>query len=455
MNRDLPLHVAVPVWGESYVDTYLRFSLPAQLSAGNLPALPPGLPHAYTIYTTKQDFARISGHPLFAELKKHIPVTAEFIDRHMQDERYGQPGGKYWLKSNCYREALRKAATENAGVVALNADIIFADGFIRTAAALLREGKRVIEVAGPRGVRDAIGAALVRDHQDARGIITVSPLQLSKLWLENIHSNLRMHFVEGLEGEPFHPSHLYWRAGRSLIIRAFHLYPIVVVPGSSRIAFTSTIDDDLVGNLGLAASEIAIADDSRRMFCCELSAEDAYVGTSLVRGDLRGYAGFYRSYSSKNLPNLHHPIVVFGLAFPLNPVVAAARFRSQRFVNKLEQIYNELADGAATPPTTTFIERFRSRSQAIAQRRMRMELDQKADALRARLSLSSPEQLDEIYALYAEFTGKGVTFPLDIEEHSLRLILTHLRPDDDAVAERLAVVLEMQGKSGSVDLRPT
>ena len=72
-------------------------------------------------------------------------------------------------------------------------------------------------------------------------------------------------------------------------------------------------------------------------------------------------------------------------------------------------------------------------------------LEDKAAGLRARLAFNQDE-LGEIHALYGEFVRAGEAFPLDLEEHSLRLILEFVRPDDNDAARRLVAVLQTQGK---------
>ena len=87
-------------------------------------------------------------------LQRLMPVTFEHIDLTLFD------GEKYQCKSECHRKALQQAITSNAAIIALNADVLFANGFLRTVEELLARGKRVIEVPGPRGLRDPIAKAL-------------------------------------------------------------------------------------------------------------------------------------------------------------------------------------------------------------------------------------------------------------------------------------------------------
>lgn len=72
-------------------------------------------------------------------------------------------------------------------------------------------------------------------------------------------------------------------------------------------------------------------------------------------------------------------------------------------------------------------------------------LDEKADAIRGRFA-EDPAQIGEILGLYNEFVSEGRTFPIDLEAHSLHLILRFKRPHDDKAAGRLANLLRQQGK---------
>ena len=317
---------AVPVWGDSYVRTFLQYSLPSQLAPENIPSLEGQ--HSYTIYTTNEDRERIASSEAFKALQRTIEVDIHTIE---------SVGQKYDIKSNCYRQALHRAAQRGAAVFLLNADIVLADGFVQKIVTLLSSGKRVIEVPGPRGILNAIGREL---EQWRDGIaINISPIALGALWFKNIHPLLRMHFVEGEEGAAFHPSHLYWSvAQEGIVARCFHLYPIVVYPKNSPADFTTTIDDDLVGNLAIARREIFLAQDSRDLFCCELSPPEQYVGDIARRGNIDRYVDFYASHSGHNIRNLEKEIIISGVRI-LGPDWRSVRLKSKLFARDLIRRY--------------------------------------------------------------------------------------------------------------------
>ena len=301
------LNVVVPVWGDAYLDTFLQYSLPAQLSAGNMPMLGADNRHRYFIYTTDEGRRKCEGHPLLTQLAQHVTVAfkpLETLPTHALSN-------KYRIKSDCYAMELDAASVSGAAVAMLNADILLADGFIRETLRLVGSGKRVIEVTGGRGLQDPIKAALDHGFRRDDGTISIEPLELSRLWLANLHPQLAMHNVEGPEGGSFHPSHLYWLVGQEgAIIRAFHLYPIVVKPYATPVRFLGTIDDDLVALLAPPPEERFIAQDSRELFCCELSPPEHFVGDVAWRGNRESVINFYLGYRPENIANLEKEIVI-------------------------------------------------------------------------------------------------------------------------------------------------
>jgi hypothetical protein len=301
------LTLVVPVWGDTYLDTFLCYSLPAQLSAGNIPVLGGDNRHRYVIYSTDEGRRKCEEHPLFAQLARYVTVAFKSLEAL---PTHGA-GNKYRTKSDCYALELDAASASGAAVAMLNADILLADGFIRETLRLVSSGKRVIEVTGGRGLQDPIKATLDHGFRLDDGTISIEPLQLSRLWLANLHPQLAMHYVEGSQGGSFHPSHLYWLVGEEgVIIRAFHLYPIVVKPYAAPVRFFGTIDDDLVALLAPLPEERFIAQDSRDLFCCELSPPEHFVGDVAWRGNRQSVVNFYLGYRPENIVNLEKEIII-------------------------------------------------------------------------------------------------------------------------------------------------
>lgn len=294
-----PFYFAVPVWGKDYVGVFVRTALAAQLSPNNLPALPNLHCCQYHIYTTKSDETVINESPTYRRLASLITTKIYYLDDEFSE--VGDLSGsinRYEMKSSCYRHSMSIAAKDGAANVLLNADIVLADGFLKRCAEIIAAGKRVVEVVGPRAVQRSVETILHERYRAADGIaISASFRQLASIWVDHIHPMALIHLWKGRRTAPFHPSHLYWQVGkRSILVRCFHIYPIVFFPRQGNTFFRGTIDDDLVSNARLSSKDIYIATDSDKLFCLELSAEGHSVGTPVERGNLRSVIDFYQKY---------------------------------------------------------------------------------------------------------------------------------------------------------------
>lgn len=311
-----PLYFAIPVWGDAYVDVFLRAALPTQLSPNNLPAVPNRERCRYNIYTTKADEPRIRASAAFQRLDGLIPVRIHHIDAPISERGDLKTwGNRYRAKSDCYRASIVEAVAADAANVMLNADILMADGFLKRSTELLGEGRRVIELLAPRGLKAPIQARLERDFIGRDGVsIDVSPRQLSSIWIDNMHPLVRMHAWEAEPGAPFHPSHIYWKVGRnSLLFRAYHLYPIIFWPRVYDRHFSVTVDADLVETTCPDMADAHIATDSDDLFCVELSDPEHFVGHLAHERTVRAILPIYRrSGGRRNFELLRHPLRIIG-----------------------------------------------------------------------------------------------------------------------------------------------
>jgi hypothetical protein len=74
------------------------------------------------------------------------------------------------------------------------------------------------------------------------------------------------------------PSILVWRAADGLVVRAFHLHPLVVRPVRRDIYPAVTIDDDYIAAVCPDANDVHIVTDSDDLVAFELSRRTARPG---------------------------------------------------------------------------------------------------------------------------------------------------------------------------------
>jgi len=85
------------VWGQEYVDTFVRVGLRSLLSQGNIPDLAVEHEVLYTIYTMQPDAQTLERAPAFARLRESANVSLSLFDpREIDTTNYGEHGTFWW-----------------------------------------------------------------------------------------------------------------------------------------------------------------------------------------------------------------------------------------------------------------------------------------------------------------------------------------------------------------------
>lgn len=269
------LHCLTPVWGETYVQCFVELSLPTLLSPGNLPAIQ-DTNSLYHIFTRSIDRPAIEAAPSFQRLADCIAVKITEVD-----EIVSRTDNRYLIQSDCYRLGIEEADRSNAAMIFLNADVVVADGGIRYLADKVASGVRSIEVLGIRLNKSPVSTRLLT--LSSNGVISISPRELVRIAIENLHQITRTHLYHG-EGEELMPAGLMWRVGNEgILARCFHLHPILVYPQVQNAPFGRSIDDDYVMS-AIPDNKSLIIGDSDEFCACELSDDDRRMNT-IPRGD--------------------------------------------------------------------------------------------------------------------------------------------------------------------------
>jgi len=308
-SKGFKFYIAIPVWGESYVDVFLNTSLPSLMAAGNLPYLCQQAQVVFTVYTTLEFLPMFQHSNLIKTLQQKAEVCLEAIcipcKEHYSAESSGYNVAMYEAKTNVYKDNICKAQLnndENNVIISLNADMVFSNNFLQKCHEVLLQGKKVVEVVGPRGMASEISEALHKQYRNIDNVISISSRNLLKLWINYIHPMLDIHLWEG-DSKYFNCSHLMWPIGdgpgNGWAAHCFFLYPIVLVLPKHQVDFSSTIDANLVTGCNYGIEDAFVVTNSEDLFCCELSASDKFVGAFGKRGDLTDIVGCYKNFGKK------------------------------------------------------------------------------------------------------------------------------------------------------------
>ncbi len=243
----LPFYYVVVVWGEKYVDLFLNVALPCLLAPGNLPGLPNLRESRFLVVTTRRDWERIVGSPVFQTLRKLVEPA--FIALPSTEDKTSH----YFKAAKGHQAAARLALENNAFCVYLGPDFLLSDGALRSLVQLASSGKQAVLVPGMRVSSETILAELSKIYsaQTNNDVLSFAPRTLVDLCLPRIHpENQRYNWDHPYFSQS--PVLCTWSVPgeQGLLVRAFHLHPLLVkINKSESLALldTNTIDDEFLG----------------------------------------------------------------------------------------------------------------------------------------------------------------------------------------------------------------
>jgi hypothetical protein len=153
----LKLRVLTVVWGREFVERFVRGTLRSLASPNNLPALAANFDLVYELIAPQVDIDYVKAHPAYRALADRVrfsffPLRSGHID--MANSM------SHWVLWN---EAIERAKRDDAYVITVAADHIFADGAMRRWATLFEQGYLAVYCPGMQVVAETIEAELVRD----------------------------------------------------------------------------------------------------------------------------------------------------------------------------------------------------------------------------------------------------------------------------------------------------
>lgn len=326
-------HVVTAVWGAKFMELFLDVCVPNQLSQGNLPSLPPG--SRYRIFTGSEDHAALAASPRLDDVRRVLPVDIIEVDLTELDPQANP--NTYKMMTACHRRAVADAAVVDAALIFLAPDFVLGEGTIAGLVRIHSGGARAVLTANLRLARESFLAAWA-EYRDVRAL---APRQFVRLAMRHLHPGSESLMIDASTTNDF-PTLVCWpvRANENLdgvVVRAFHLHPMLVDPVHRTTFPTGTIDGHYVMECCSDPAECLVVNDSDELVGFELTPSSHTVGdhsrrrgVSLLR--LMAVAAksdpFQRSHWERSI-RLH--------AGELDERWAAAEAQAAMFVRKFER----------------------------------------------------------------------------------------------------------------------
>jgi hypothetical protein len=271
-KRDnIRLRITSPVWGASYLDLFMRVTIPSLLASGNIPYAARHHDVCYTLYTRRCDFDRVAGYPTWQELANHIPVEILPIEDVVAAP--GSDANKYSSMSLYHSDALRRSSEEGRFTFLTLGDFLFSDNFLKCGIDYVLQGYDTVFLHSTRFMYDEVMERIAADYTHGNSI-EISPADLMMEGLPHLHQS-QLNYLRRKD-LPFVPNTYYATDGNAnLIEHVFARTPLLLAPQQENTRCLIGLDVDLAytatdGGLG----RYALVYDTSEMAFLELTPRD-------------------------------------------------------------------------------------------------------------------------------------------------------------------------------------
>ncbi|NKB54753.1 MAG: hypothetical protein GKS00_00285 [Alphaproteobacteria bacterium] len=219
------------IWGETYVDKFLRTSLPSLMAPGNVPALAADDTVIFDIYTTEADQARLAASPGICALSEiaridYEVIPAEFIG-FKKTPATQAPDRLYFSGSN-YLSAV-KAKALAADVTFVGTESLYSDRFFSESKTYLRDGYKAVLMSSLRARDDGLAAYLDMHDAVTDHAIALDAEHLVDYTAKNLNPQTRDMFI-GSGDQPIGQDvvALYFKTANGFAGHSFQIYPALI-----------------------------------------------------------------------------------------------------------------------------------------------------------------------------------------------------------------------------------
>jgi tetratricopeptide (TPR) repeat protein len=218
------IRLVTVVWGQEYVDTFIRAALRSLLGKGNAPDLASAYEVVYTIYTTHRDAEALEQAPAFARLREAVDVRLSLFDpSEIDTTNYGEHGTFWW-------RGMDLARRNGEVLFFIIPDLLYANGTLLRWAERFVEGKRAIFTIGPQVVLETVVPELEKRFPAHVGPFDIDRDQLLDLLNRHLHP-LHAAMRHDERRRPTHPEYdLRLVPGRGMVVREIVSHPFCVHP---------------------------------------------------------------------------------------------------------------------------------------------------------------------------------------------------------------------------------
>ena len=267
------VRVLIPVWGERYIDNFIKFALPSLLAPGNLPVLAKACRVTVVFLTARKNF----GH--FQKRSQITKVLAgyckiEYIP--IDDLIEGTTSYSVPLTLAYFRGMMETgAAMTRTYFLCYNSDFILADGSLTPVLRHIQDGRSVILAPSFRVAMETVKPVLREHLLRAKGQLSMQPREMARLAFDHIHPTVISRVVNQSLFHSDYPNQIYWRVDENTLLARFYLIMQLCIKPERRVeTINNFVDYAFLPEMCPSGDMVAMT-DSDDFFMMELQAAEA------------------------------------------------------------------------------------------------------------------------------------------------------------------------------------
>ncbi len=262
----------IVLWGRDYVQSFLRTTVPTLLAPGNLSVLTQFAGSEFLIVCPDGERMQIETSPEYELLRQLLPVRFVPLDWDLKSK--AQP---ILNLSEGHRRICQIVAKQSGVAIFLSPDCVVSTNAFSFLVDATRRGVQAVAAPGFRLIKEEVLPECKRRAKS--GAVSLSGRELFSMFLRHHHAEMDGYFVDS-QSFTRYPHYCFWPAKghEAMLVRAFHLHPIMVrIPNGANLDTLSfdTIDGDFVGRVIGDFTKIVVVRDVDELVIFSLSPRSA------------------------------------------------------------------------------------------------------------------------------------------------------------------------------------
>ena len=178
----MKIRLSTVVWGEGFIDLFLRITARTLLAEGNLAALAARHDIKYTIYTSPSDAPLLYASPTFQRLSDVVLLNVEIFDINLVDPT--NPSS-HWI---LWRNAAERAKASGEILFFIIPDMVFSSGTLLRWAERFEHGYHAICTASPQVTLETTLSQLETDFPASKSLpLLLTTTDVQQLLIHQLH----------------------------------------------------------------------------------------------------------------------------------------------------------------------------------------------------------------------------------------------------------------------------